>query len=1064
MKVYIRTCQKRTTKNYTDWKAAVEDRRRALIGATAFDIEGALECHEVQFAQLSGNSPTIVHELSLLKSLQFLDLCGNGIKRLPDMQFWSALPRLHVLFLHQNKLEKVSALSGLAGCTQLRSLTAFDNPVAWSPSYRPFLLSLCPSILCLDDEVKNDKDFLPAGHKLFSRIQSYMDEYSATIVREEQERESLGAAELVASFHRHVHDVHWGYSRCRPYLAIQRVLRGHAGRKQFARVSRRVRPSVVKLQKFLMHRYMRNFALAHFRKRLEAKEEGNFLKWESGRESRERDAREGKSLFVLPSGKQSCLDLLKVWTQLLCIEDAPVVRRTGVACCREPLAAPGGSSSASVRGVVLKRRRRKRDLLEPIKLKADPSILQVIPFNVIRRRGYRSNRKECRVWDEEEESDQEQEQGGRSLTGSPVLHILFNSSDNMRRFCAWVSYFNQNLHKVHATSRSIFLLHPHALDRILAACSIQRVWRSWRCRASMVPTLATSLLRLRSARLLQQWWRWRMLRLRTRLLTEIRRRAGRLSSKTLFIVYPNLKMKLHKCSAAPKLLRESRLRMFFDEEDHVCLHPSEGTGNRLLPAWLGLEEGEGEGEQAAVSLPHDEQSYLQHVKELLQRGCRHHVAARRQGHRWTLDSLPLPRPSLLGKAEVLKLEFASLQEARKRQALLMLHTWRPTAKNDFVCFIELHRARQVLSATLIQATFRGFHARIWFSQLQNFMEVHLGTSIFKEKLLSWKARADQIRPQLSSTSRTARDEQLQASSIYEWAGKRGGGGGGREGEREEEEKEGATYAVMDTRVVMSLQTRNLRLAGLRPATAPLSKRGFMHVQKQNIAATIRYQREISQRESLDAEAARLESKQRRIRSARDRNRISQTLRTQPVELNVNLLQRMHKWEIPNKIFLSERQSASLSARARKAEEAAKQAKRTEEKIQRIQHLEAAQAAQASEMEKKKHRLRSAREGGRREEDRGFSLTFASSMNLVSSHMEKVELERINQARRLQAQQKVAKVKLSNPILPFRARSHVIRTTNSEAETRADQVFSPPSLLSSLPLRTLLPNSSSHTPT
>eukprot|EP00960_Hanusia_phi_P063813 765581-Hanusia_phi.AAC.1 len=97
--------------------------------------------------------------------------------------------------------------------------------------------------------------------------------------------------------------------------------------------------------------------------------------------------------------------------------------------------------------------------------------------------------------------------------------------------------------------------------------------------------------------------------------------------------------------------------------------------------------------------------------------------------------------------------------------------------------------------------------------LLSFMEVHLGTSIFKEKLLSWKARADQIRPQLSSTSRTARDEQLQASSIYEWAGKRGGGGGGREGEREEEEKEGATYAVMDTRVVMSLQTRNLRLAG-----------------------------------------------------------------------------------------------------------------------------------------------------------------------------------------------------------------------------------------------------------
>uniref|UniRef100_A0A7S4KAH4 Uncharacterized protein n=1 Tax=Guillardia theta TaxID=55529 RepID=A0A7S4KAH4_GUITH len=455
----------------------------------------------------------------------------------------------------------------------------------------------------------------------------------------------------------------------------------------------------------------------------------------------------------------------------------------------------------------------------------------------------------------------------------------------MRRFCAWVAYFNQNLHKVHATSRSIVLLHPDAVDRILAACSIQRIWRSWRCRSTMVPTLATSLLRLRSARLLQQWWRWRMLRLRTRLLADIKRRTARLSSETLFIVYPNLQTKLHKCSAAPKILRESRLKMYFDRDHHICLHPGEGTGSRLLPTWLELEK---EAAQTDGSFAPDVQAYLQHPKELLQRGCKPLVAAQRRGGRWTLDGLPLPRPGLLGKSEVLKIEFASLEEARKRQALLMLHTWRPTAKNDYICFIDQHRARQVLSATLIQATFRGFHARMWFSQLQNFMEVHLGTSIFKEKLLSWKSRAVQLRPHLSSKSGTGQDEQLQPSDIYDRAGRRGG----ERKEEEEEEEEAEGYAMLDTKVVMSLQTRNLRLAGLRPATAPHSKRDFVQEEKQNIAATIRYQREILQRESSDAEAARLESKQRRIRSARDRSRISQTLRAQPVELNVNLLQKM----------------------------------------------------------------------------------------------------------------------------------------------------------------------------
>ncbi|EKX39702.1 hypothetical protein GUITHDRAFT_114197 [Guillardia theta CCMP2712] len=453
MKVYVRNAHKRIETKYQDWETVVEERDRTASRATAFQIEDALDSQDVQYVHLSRMGQLDINQLNSLKSLRFLDLSENGIRRLPDMQFWSSLPLLQVLLLHQNRLEKVSALAGLAGSVRLRSLTAFQNPVAQSPSYRPFLLSLCPSILCLDDEVKNDNDFLPAGHKLFSRIQSYMDEHSAMIAREEKAREEVSSSELVSSFHRHMHVLYSSYSRCRPYLVIQRVFRGHVGRKHFSRISRRVRPCVVKLQKFLMRRYMRTFALLHF-KRLLAEEEETFLNLQSGKGRLEESETGGRSIFILPSSKRSCLELLKVWTQLLFVENAPRVTRTEIACCREPPPPPpGDSSSLSLRGIVLRKRKRKCDMLDAIKLRADPSILQVIAFNVIRRRGYKCNSGERRV---------------------------------------------------HATSRSIVLLHPDAVDRILAACSIQRIWRSWRCRSTMVPTLATSLLRLRSARLLQQ--------------------------------------------------------------------------------------------------------------------------------------------------------------------------------------------------------------------------------------------------------------------------------------------------------------------------------------------------------------------------------------------------------------------------------------------------------------------------------------------------------------------------------------------------------------------------------
>eukprot|EP00281_Chroomonas_sp_CCMP1168_P022768 CAMPEP_0206222972 /NCGR_PEP_ID=MMETSP0047_2-20121206/6241_1 /ASSEMBLY_ACC=CAM_ASM_000192 /TAXON_ID=195065 /ORGANISM="Chroomonas mesostigmatica_cf, Strain CCMP1168" /LENGTH=59 /DNA_ID=CAMNT_0053645825 /DNA_START=115 /DNA_END=291 /DNA_ORIENTATION=- len=56
----------------------------------------------------------------------------------------------------------------------------------------------------------------------------------------------------------------------------------------------------------------------------------------------------------------------------------------------------------------------------------------------------------------------------------------------------------------------------------------------------MRPPLGTAVLAVRSVRVLQRWWRWRLVKLRLALLISIRRRHEAITSSTLYCVARNL--------------------------------------------------------------------------------------------------------------------------------------------------------------------------------------------------------------------------------------------------------------------------------------------------------------------------------------------------------------------------------------------------------------------------------------------------------------------------------------------------------------------------------------------
>jgi Leucine-rich repeat (LRR) protein len=107
-----------------------------------------------------------------MSQIQWLDLSFNNLQRI-DESLVAYFPNLTTLYLHANKLSKISMIKKLAGLTQLKSLTLYGNPLEENKHYRNYVLYIFPDLQQLDFSVitgaqREQVTDLPPQHPLTS--------------------------------------------------------------------------------------------------------------------------------------------------------------------------------------------------------------------------------------------------------------------------------------------------------------------------------------------------------------------------------------------------------------------------------------------------------------------------------------------------------------------------------------------------------------------------------------------------------------------------------------------------------------------------------------------------------------------------------------------------------------------------------------------------------------------------------------------------------------------------------------------------------------------------------
>ena len=99
---------------------------------------------------LKNNSLTDI-EINLgFSNLRKLDLSTNFLTNIGSKDLWSSMPRLQILYLHDNLLETKETLESLAALPAILHLTLFNNPCIHLPDYRRFMMTSLSTLKALD--------------------------------------------------------------------------------------------------------------------------------------------------------------------------------------------------------------------------------------------------------------------------------------------------------------------------------------------------------------------------------------------------------------------------------------------------------------------------------------------------------------------------------------------------------------------------------------------------------------------------------------------------------------------------------------------------------------------------------------------------------------------------------------------------------------------------------------------------------------------------------------------------------------------------------------------------
>lgn len=147
-------------------------------------------------------------------NLRKLDLSTNLLTDIGSKELWETMPRLQVLYLHDNLLENWDTFTSLSFLPQIVHLTLFNNPCIHLPQYRKFMLSSLPGLLALDFHIATQEErlgiYMPDPEKSKIWIQDVAD---------------------IKSFRTHMYRLRRKWEKCSPSIKIQSLWRRYHVRK-----------------------------------------------------------------------------------------------------------------------------------------------------------------------------------------------------------------------------------------------------------------------------------------------------------------------------------------------------------------------------------------------------------------------------------------------------------------------------------------------------------------------------------------------------------------------------------------------------------------------------------------------------------------------------------------------------------------------------------------------------------------------------------------------------------------------------------------------------------------
>lgn len=93
-------------------------------------------------------SSTLEHLLENPSDLSWLDLSFNDISTIDEVLL--QYPKLKILYLHANSIEKLSEIDKLGALPELFSITLHGNPIENIPGYKQYVISVLPHLKVLD--------------------------------------------------------------------------------------------------------------------------------------------------------------------------------------------------------------------------------------------------------------------------------------------------------------------------------------------------------------------------------------------------------------------------------------------------------------------------------------------------------------------------------------------------------------------------------------------------------------------------------------------------------------------------------------------------------------------------------------------------------------------------------------------------------------------------------------------------------------------------------------------------------------------------------------------------